>query len=42
MFKSKLEALIVVIMLLAIPPCSWLVANNIHPAKAEVETSAKR
>ena len=41
MFKSKLEAAIVVLLLFAIPPCSLAIANNLHPTKAEVATSGK-
>jgi hypothetical protein len=41
MFKSKLEAMIVVLLLLVIPPCSLAIANNLHPTKAEVATSGK-
>jgi hypothetical protein len=43
MFKSKLEAVIVVLFLFAIPSLSLVAANNIHPhtAKAEVATSGK-
>ena len=43
MFRSKLEAAIVVVLLFAIPPLSLVAANNIHPhtAKAEVAANAK-
>jgi hypothetical protein len=36
MFRSKLEAIIVVFLLLTIPPCSWLLANNINVPQSEV------
>lgn len=41
MFRTKLEAVIVVLLLLVIPPCSLAIANNLHPTKAEV-VNAKR
>jgi|688.fasta_scaffold2804204_1 hypothetical protein len=37
MFKSKLEAAIVVLLLFAIPPLSLVAANNIHTTKVESE-----
>ncbi len=42
MFKSKLEAAIVVLMLFAIPPLSLVAANNIHAAKTELATTEKQ
>ena len=36
MFKSKLEAAIVVLLLLVIPPLSLVAANSIHTTKTEV------
>jgi hypothetical protein len=42
MFKSKLEAMIVVLLLFAIPPLSLVAANNIHATKAEVVNAAKQ
>jgi hypothetical protein len=42
MFKSKLEAAIVVLLLFAIPPLSLVAANNIHATKAEVVNAAKQ
>lgn len=41
MFRTKLEAVIVVLLLLVIPPWSLAIANNLHPTKAEVATSGK-
>jgi hypothetical protein len=44
MFRSKLEAAIVVLLLFAIPPLSLVAANKINPhaTKAEVVTSGQR
>lgn len=43
MFRSKLEAALVILLLFAIPPLSLVAANNIHPHTAdEVVTSGKR
>jgi hypothetical protein len=42
MFKSKLEAMIVVLLLLAIPPLSLVAANNIHATKAEEVVNAAK
>ena len=41
MFRTKLEAVIVVLLLLVIPPCSLAIANSLHTTKAEV-VDAKR
>ena len=43
MFRTKLEAAIIVLLLLVIPPLSLVAANSIHTTKTEVvNANAKR
>ena len=42
MFKSKLEVMIVVLLLFAIPPLSLVAANSVHTTKVEVVNAAKQ